>query len=175
MDISIANFIKYCMSYIKLTRNRNLASQQKSALDLPKDYFSLGGLLNGNTDGKLDELINLETFYSLDPKEVAEETEKEYKKQKDLANKIEDVYNKYRNDPFTKQIVCSFGYAEPVHNRMPAILRPDIEREWLDPDSDPDKVLELLQPYPIKEISAYPIRNLVNLPKNDGAEVIKPI
>lgn len=159
MDISIGNFIKYCMGYIKLTRNRNLASQQKSALDLPKDYFNLGGLLNGDADGKLGELINLETFYSLDPKEVTEETEKEYKKQKELANKIEDAYNKYRNDPFTKQIVCSFGYFEI---EIPII---DEEAEDLPEEENGDEESKAKK----TKIDRYPLFSIpINIEKDRG-------
>ncbi len=112
MEQKLANFIKYCLGYIRLTRERTVASQQKYSVNLPREHFSIAGLLNGDADGSLAEIINLETFYSYDPKEVPKTKLEQYAKEKDLANKIEDIYNKYRNDQFTKQIVFSFGYFE---------------------------------------------------------------
>ena len=46
-------------------------------------------------DGSLAEIINLETFYSYDPKEVPKNKLEQYSREKDLANKIEDIYNKF--------------------------------------------------------------------------------
>src|SRR3989344_2933962 len=112
MEQNLTNFIKYCLGYVKLTRERTVAAQQKYSVDLPSEYFTLAGLLNGDTDGNLGELINLETFYGYDPKKVPEKKAEQYEKERELANKIEDIYNKYRNDQFTKQIVFNFGYFE---------------------------------------------------------------
>src|SRR3989344_7473731 len=112
MEQNLTNFIKYCLGYVKLTRERTVAAQQKYSVELPKEHFGLTGLLNGDTDGSTGELINLETFYSYDPKEVPKAKKEQYEKEKELANKIEDIYNKYRNDQFTKQIVFNFGYFE---------------------------------------------------------------
>src|SRR3989344_746490 len=112
MEQNLTNFIKYCLGYVKLTRERTVAAQQKYSVELPKEHFGLTGLLNGDTDGSTGELINLETFYSYDPKEVPKAKKDQYEKEKELANKIEDIYNKYRNDQFTKQIVFNFGYFE---------------------------------------------------------------
>lgn len=112
MEQNLTNFIKYCLGYVKLTRERTVAAQQKYSVNLPSEHFGLLGLLNGDTDGSIGELINLETFYSYDPKEVPKSKKEQYEKEKELANKIEDIYNKYRNDQFTKQIVFNFGYFE---------------------------------------------------------------
>lgn len=112
MEQNLTNFIKYCLGYVKLTRERTVAAQQKYSVNLPKEHFGLVGLLNGDTDGSAGELVNLDTFYSYDPKEVPKSKKEQYEKEKELANKIEDIYNKYRNDQFTKQIVFNFGYFE---------------------------------------------------------------
>ena len=112
MEQNLANFIKYCLGYVKLTRERTVVAQQKYSVELPKEHFGLLGLLNGDIDGGIGELINLDTFYSYDPKEVPKSKKEQYEKEKELANKIEDIYNKYRNDQFTKQIVFNFGYFE---------------------------------------------------------------
>jgi len=112
MEQSLTNFIKYCLGYVKLTRERTVAAQQRYSVNLPKEHFGLLGLLNGDTDGSIGELISLDTFYSYDPKEVPKSKKEQYEKEKELANKIEDIYNKYRNNQFTKQIVFNFGYFE---------------------------------------------------------------
>lgn len=54
-NIPLSNFIKYCLGYIKLTRERTIASQQKYSIVLTNKHFSLTKLLNGDTDGKLGE------------------------------------------------------------------------------------------------------------------------
>ncbi len=112
MEHNLLNFTKYCLGYVKLTRQRGLAAQQRYAVNLPSEYFGLVGLLNGDTDGELGELINLKTFYSFDPKRVPETEREKYDREKELATKIEEIYNKYRNDQFRKQIAFSFGYFE---------------------------------------------------------------
>ncbi|MFC1630247.1 hypothetical protein ACFL06_01795 [Patescibacteria group bacterium] len=108
----LLNFVKYCLSYIKLTRQRTFLVQQKYAVDISEQCFNLDGFLNGDMDGKLEEIINLKTFYNFDPKEVSDDISEKYEEEKDLANKIDDIYNKYRNDPFRKQTMFSFGYFE---------------------------------------------------------------
>jgi len=109
---NLTNFIKYALGYVRLTRERTIAAQLKYSVELPKEHFGLQGLLNGDTDGSLGELINLPTFYAYDPQDVPEKEQEQYEKEKALANKIQDIYNKYRNDQFTKQIIFNFGYFE---------------------------------------------------------------
>jgi putative SOS response-associated peptidase YedK len=60
-----------------------------------------------------------------------------------------------------------------IHNRMPAILKINNEREWLS-DFKQDKLLGLLKPYD-EEMEMHQISTLVNSPANDGAAVIKKI
>ncbi len=111
-DIDLANYIKYCLGYVKLTQRRTFVSQQRYSTNLPSEYFGLIGLLNLDLDGKLSELINFETFYSNDPKNLSEEIKEKYEFEKNLAKIIDDIYNKHKNDQFTKQIVLNFGYFE---------------------------------------------------------------
>lgn len=112
MDKELLNYIKYCLGYVRITREKTAVSQQKYSINLPTDYFDLVGLLNGDTDGEIGELINFSIFYKYDPKKVPKEEKEDYEKEKAFANKIEDIYNKYQNDPFTKQTVLNFGYFE---------------------------------------------------------------
>ncbi|MDP2932627.1 MAG: hypothetical protein Q8N81_00675, partial [bacterium] len=125
----LANFIKYCLGYIKLTRARTLAAQQKASVQLPKQYFDLAGLLNGDADGDLAQLINLETFYNYDPRKVTDDIADEYQKEKKLANQIVEIYNKFRNDQYTKQTILNFGYFE-IEVPLLAESAEDVETEF---------------------------------------------
>jgi len=61
----------------------------------------------------------------------------------------------------------------PVHNRMPAILDPDDEAAWLDPDlTEPHAVLGMLHPYQADRMEAYPVASLVSSVRNEGSELI---
>lgn len=63
-----------------------------------------------------------------------------------------------------------------IHNRMPVILQPDTYSQWLDsaPQS-PNRLQNLLVPYPAGEMEAFPVSTLVNSPGNDRAECIVPV
>lgn len=65
---------------------------------------------------------------------------------------------------------------KPVHNRMPVILDPKDYELWLDPDVKKSELLQpLLRPYPIEEMTAYPVSTAVNKPSNDTAECINSL
>jgi len=64
----------------------------------------------------------------------------------------------------------------PIHDRMPVILKKEYEELWLDPKvNDIDKLLSLLIPYPPEMMEAYRVSSLVNSPKEDSPECIKPV
>ncbi len=64
---------------------------------------------------------------------------------------------------------------KPIHDRMPVILKEEDESAWLDPElTDFDKLLPLLKPYPSDRMEAYEVSTIVNSPKNDVPECIKP-
>jgi putative SOS response-associated peptidase YedK len=67
------------------------------------------------------------------------------------------------------------GIVGRVHDRMPAILLPQREREWLNLDTTLEQALELLQPYPDHEMKAHEISTLINSPAHETPDVIKPI
>jgi very-short-patch-repair endonuclease len=112
MPMELIDYIKYCLGYIKLSRQKALSSQEKQSLSIPKEYFSLMGLLNGDLDGNVSEELTLPVFYTLDPKDIPAEKADQYAREKAIASKVEDLYNIQKNDEFTKQIVLSFGYFE---------------------------------------------------------------
>ncbi|HEX8833771.1 MAG TPA: SOS response-associated peptidase [Abditibacteriaceae bacterium] len=66
-----------------------------------------------------------------------------------------------------------------IHNRMPAILRPEDEAAWLDvAGNDRDDVphlLQMLQPYPDSELAAHAVSTSVNSPAFDAEGCIEPV
>jgi putative SOS response-associated peptidase YedK len=76
---------------------------------------------------------------------------------------------------------CAIITTEPnrivskVHDRMPAILTPATEAEWLNFDTTPEQALELLQPYPDEQMQAYEVSTLINSPANNTPDVFKPL
>jgi putative SOS response-associated peptidase YedK len=75
---------------------------------------------------------------------------------------------------------CSIITCEPndmmreIHDRMPAVLDPDVESTWLDPDADPDALLELLGPAPNDLLTAREVGDGVNDVRKDGPELLEP-
>jgi putative SOS response-associated peptidase YedK len=64
----------------------------------------------------------------------------------------------------------------PVHNRMPVILRPEDEEQWLDASRTPfGKAKSLLKPYPDELMDAHDVSPIVNSAKHDGPECIQPL
>ncbi|MFV1956582.1 MAG: SOS response-associated peptidase, partial [bacterium] len=64
----------------------------------------------------------------------------------------------------------------PIHNRMPAIVKPDQREIWLDHEtSDEKELLPLLGPYDSDLMEAYEVSTAVNSPRNNSAENIKPV
>ena len=64
----------------------------------------------------------------------------------------------------------------PIHHRMPVILPPEAEALWLDRTvQEPDSVLPLLVPYPAEAMTAYAVSMLVNSPRNDSPECLRPL
>lgn len=64
---------------------------------------------------------------------------------------------------------------QDIHNRMPVILPPDTEKEWINNRADADHLRSLLQPYKSEEMRAYPVSTLVNNPQNDVPGVLNAI
>ena len=61
-----------------------------------------------------------------------------------------------------------------IHDRMPAMLHPDLEADWLNPSNNriPD-LLTMLQPYSPADMEAYAVTKRVNAPVNDGPACIE--
>lgn len=64
---------------------------------------------------------------------------------------------------------------QPLHTRMPAVLNPEQHNAWLDPDQqDEETLLDMLQPYPSEQMSAYRVSNQIDDPSANHKELIKP-
>jgi putative SOS response-associated peptidase YedK len=64
----------------------------------------------------------------------------------------------------------------PIHNRMPVILRPEDEEQWLDVSRTSfAKAQSLLKPYPEELMDAHDVSPIVNSAKYDGPECIQPV
>lgn len=61
-----------------------------------------------------------------------------------------------------------------IHNRMPVILKPEDETEWLDRgNQDTTSLIKLLKPYDQNQMRAYPVSTAVGNVRNDTEELIK--
>lgn len=78
-------------------------------------------------------------------------------------------------------LTCTILTTEPndmmakIHHRMPVILPAGAYDRWLHPDPKrPAELADLLGPYPASEMAAHPVSRLVNNPKNDSPDCIRP-
>ncbi|OGR64227.1 MAG: hypothetical protein A2X31_13230 [Elusimicrobia bacterium GWB2_63_22] len=63
-----------------------------------------------------------------------------------------------------------------VHHRMPVILEPRHEAMWLDPKfRDSETLLPLLRAYDSAKMHVYRVSDIVNDPKNDSPDCLKPL
>lgn len=65
--------------------------------------------------------------------------------------------------------------AAEVHHRMPVILESRDWDAWLDPTSDKQDMLSLLNPYPSAEMETYRVDTQVNRPTNDDPSCVEPV
>jgi putative SOS response-associated peptidase YedK len=65
---------------------------------------------------------------------------------------------------------------EPIHNRMPVILRAEDEEPWLDVFRTTfTKARSVLKPFPAELMDAHDVSSIVNSAKYDGPESIQPV
>jgi putative SOS response-associated peptidase YedK len=65
---------------------------------------------------------------------------------------------------------------EPLHDRMPVILHSEEYHLWLNREiTDPEKLMPVFRAYPANLMEMYPVSELVNSPRNDSPDLIKPI
>jgi len=65
---------------------------------------------------------------------------------------------------------------EPIHDRMPVILHPNVFNLWLSINMhDPDQLHQLYQPFPAVEMTAHKVPDLVNNPRFDSPACIAQV
>ena len=63
---------------------------------------------------------------------------------------------------------------EPVHHRMPVILKPEDYDQWLDQkEKNTDRLQNLLVPYPSVEMTSHEVSKAINSPTYNSPELIK--
>jgi putative SOS response-associated peptidase YedK len=68
------------------------------------------------------------------------------------------------------------AFMQPIHDRMPVILKPEDYALWLSGDEQPLPALQaLMQPCDPAAMSAYPVSKAVNRPGYDAPDVIAPL
>ncbi len=65
---------------------------------------------------------------------------------------------------------------KPIHNRMAVIISKAQEALWLDPAIQDERLLlSVFKPYDSREMEAYDVSQIVNSPRNNCPECIKPV
>ncbi len=65
---------------------------------------------------------------------------------------------------------------QPIHDRMPVIVSPQDYDLWLNPQMPtPERLQQLLCPYPDQAMTGYPVSSLVNNSRQNSSECIIPL
>jgi putative SOS response-associated peptidase YedK len=62
-----------------------------------------------------------------------------------------------------------------IADRMPLILREEFYDKWLEPETPVAELNSVLKPYRAAEMESWPVRPLVNSPRNDTPECVAPL
>jgi putative SOS response-associated peptidase YedK len=64
----------------------------------------------------------------------------------------------------------------PIHDRMPVIVRPEDEDIWVERKAlDPGIMRRILAPYPSEELVAHQVAKMVRNPGAEGPDLIRPV
>lgn len=90
------------------------------------------------------------------------------------------LYDIWTGPQGNKLATCTIITTEPnslmaeIHSRMPVILQPEHEAEWLARDNtDTGSLLKLLQPYDAAKMRAYPVSSAVGNVRNNTKELLE--
>lgn len=90
------------------------------------------------------------------------------------------LWNESVQQDGTSQFTCTIittqpnDLMQPIHDRMPVILPAREYDRWLDRQTTPDALQQLLMPVESSAFEAFPVSTLVNSPRNDEPECIVP-
>ena len=91
------------------------------------------------------------------------------------------IWSLKRGEKGTRLATCAITTCPPnelmakIHNRMPVILPADLRDRWLDPAADESELRGLLVPLPSQDLEAYEVSKLVNSPRNDSPDCVRPV
>lgn len=91
------------------------------------------------------------------------------------------LYDTWVNQDGNKLSTCTIITTEPkslmidIHNRMPVILRPQDEAEWLNREADKEAILKMLVLYPANEMCAYKVDPVVGNVRNNNESLLMEI
>jgi putative SOS response-associated peptidase YedK len=92
------------------------------------------------------------------------------------------LYDRWKDDQGTEIYSYTIITTEPnelmasIHNRMPVILRRDDEAFWLNPDeTEAERLLPLLRPYPAELMKETPVSRAVNNVRNDSPTLLQAV
>src|SRR5262249_24569017 len=95
---------------------------------------------------------------------------------------VAGIWNAWRPD--TKDEQHSFSILttaanermSAIHDRMPVILHESDEKQWLDPEFyDRESLKAILKPCPSAWLDAVEVSSLVNSPKNNSPDLLRPV
>ena len=66
------------------------------------------------------------------------------------------------------------GLVEPIHDRMPVIVKPEDYALWLDPRAAASSLRALLGPFPAERMEAIPVSDAVNRATFDDPSCLRP-
>jgi putative SOS response-associated peptidase YedK len=87
------------------------------------------------------------------------------------------IWDRWRNG---EQLIASCAIittaanelVEPLHDRMPAILKVESDEDWLHPSTDLAALKKLLSPFPASKMKSHPVSSAVNHPQNDRRDLL---
>ena len=90
---------------------------------------------------------------------------------------IYDTWSKEGNDLVTFSILTTKANdaIAPIHDRMPVILRSEMESEWASKEVlSADALSDVFQPLPASIMDAYPVSDMVNDSHADHPDMVVP-
>ncbi|WP_339820586.1 SOS response-associated peptidase [Paenibacillus sp. FSL R7-0216] len=126
-------------------------------------------------------LIPADGFYEWQQREGGKQPFRIVMKDESLFS-FAGLYDIWSDPHGNKLATCTIITTEPnslmaeIHTRMPAILRPEHEAEWLAREhADAASLLRLLQPYEAAKMRAYPVSTAVGNVRNNSKELLEAV
>lgn len=126
-------------------------------------------------------IIPMDSFYEW-KREGSSKTPMRIKMKDDSLFAVAGLWNTWQSQTGEKVHTCTILTTEsnefmtPIHNRMPVILNKEHQKLWLNPCmEDKEELKSLLVPCPSDWLTAYPVSNKVNSPKNNSKELIERV